>query len=156
MIKKFIYYIQLFIMGVYRIVRDYVIPTVNFLQFLKNLLGEEIEKIDAQTRLSKKSLAESLGLAESIIEKLVNSFVYAIKQILPELAPTGTTYYNIIKNFVVYLKDKDASYISMLLFKIASLMLVHWNKSDKKPEIKEYEADLIVQIVYSNEKFKTV
>jgi hypothetical protein len=156
MIKKLFYYIQLFIMGVYRIVRDYVIPTINFLQFLKDLLSEEIEKIDAQTRFNKKSLAESLGLAESIIDKLVNSFVYAIKQILPELAPTGTTYFNVIKNFVVHLKDKDTSYISMLLFKMASLMLVHWNKSDKKPEIKEYEADLLVQIVYSNEKFKTV
>ena|GEM_PF-4123511 len=154
MIKKIFYYILLIIQGVSRIVRDYVIPVINFLQFIKSLLEKPVEgKADPKNTFSKSKLAEILGIAEDVIEKLVSSFVLAIKFLFPELAPAGTAYYNVIQKFVDYLKKLPEGQRTMVIFKVASYMLLHWQKADKKTDVAtEHHADMLIQIGYSHLK----
>lgn len=153
MFKKLIYYIQIIIMGVYRIVRDYVIPVIQFLQFIKELMSSEVNKKNAEETLSKKSLSEYLKVAESVIDSLIKAFIQAVKQLLPDLVSDKITYWELILRYVEYLKKQDSAYRSMILFKTASLMIIFWNK-EKKIVIAENEADFLVQLTYSSEKFK--
>lgn len=158
MFKKIFYFLQLIIAGVYRIVRDYVVPVINFMQAIKELLDAPVEGKDgAKNAYSKERFAEILKLSEEIIERLIYSFVAAVKDLLPELAPPQTTYYNVIKNFIKYVKDLPEGQRNMIFFKVASYMLLHWQKASKQKEVTtEHQADLLVQMVYSyNEKRKT-
>jgi hypothetical protein len=155
MFQKILFYIQIIITGAYKFVRDYVIPVITFVSFIKELLEKEIDaKEGAKIRYDKTKFIDSLNYTSEIIDYLISAFVYSIRILLPELAPSGQAYYVIIDNFIEHLRKLEPAQRTMLLFKIASYMLINYSNKRNKIKLKEHEADLYVQMVYSFKKNK--
>ncbi len=150
---KFIWtYITAIIVMVRRIVRDYVIPIIHFIQAIKLLLESESEKIPDNI---KKHFADQLFMTEKFITQLITAFVFVIKQLLPdEVAELEhKTNLAIIKMYIAKLKTLDDRLRNMLLFKTASLMLI-WFMSDHDHPVTETEADFLTQTAFTYLKHK--
>jgi len=157
MFQKILFYIQIIITGAYKFVRDYVIPVINFVSLIKELLEKEIDETKegtAKVLYDKNKFATLLGCTSDIIENMITAFVGAIRSVLPELAPSGQVYYKTIDIFINHMRTLTPTQQTMYLFKIGSYMLMSYSFSSNKIKLKEHEADLYVQMVYSFKKNK--
>ena len=153
---KWIKFIYSYLLGIYlflhKMIRDYVLPIVHFIQFLKSLLDEDISKLSEDY---KKHFADKLQMAEKFIGKLVTAFVFVVKNLLPDQVAEleHKTNLAIIKMYITYIKTLSDQQRNMLLFKTASLMLM-WFMEDHDKPVTETEADFITQSVFTYLKHK--
>jgi len=134
--------------GTYRIFRDYVFPTINFLEAIKALLENEELK---DTKADESYFAKILGKTEEQIKLFFKAFRKAVFNLLPDLAPPVTSNVNLINKLTEHLRSLTKSHRAMFLFKLASLMLI--NLYDLE-DLKESQSDLLVQMGYNKIKSK--
>ena len=130
--------------GTYRIFRDYVFPTINFLEAIKALLENEELK---DTKADESYFAQVLGKTTDQIALMFKAFRKAVFNLLPDLAPPITSNVNLINKLVEHLRSLSKSQRAMFLFKMASLMLMNLYDTET---LKESQSDLLVQMGYNH------
>jgi len=154
LVKRFYVWFKLIFSGLWRFIRDYVVPVILFINAIKELLETDID----EKKFNYKSyFADKLKYTQKLITLLVNAFINAAEILIPEAIEElkEKTYLAIILAFVEYFRTLDKPQKSMLFFKLASLMLIELT-SDTKFKIKDDEADLLIQLTYSYNKYKKV
>jgi len=132
------------ILSIWRFIRDKVVPVINFMQGIKKLAAGELTAADFNAIIFFRDF---LGCQEEWIKAVITAFIESLKELVPHLEifkskkPSND---NIILAFVEYYKSLEKAQRSMLLCKLASLVIFN-NEKDTKHN----HSDFIVQLTYS-------
>ncbi|MCK4661344.1 MAG: hypothetical protein KAT68_00650 [Bacteroidales bacterium] len=147
-------FMSLIFQSVWKFSRDYVIPVIDFINVIKQMLEMEVDV--AKCLLNKKAFEydsffiEYLNCAESIIYKIMRAFIESVKVLVPDIEETKWN--EILLALVVYIKDLSKHQKAYLYFKLASLMVL--KLAPDKYELHSNHSDFLVQFNYTYRKNK--
>jgi len=161
LIKRFFSLFQLLITGLFKFVRDYAIPAINFINAIKDLIENPItdkKAIDAFDY--KKFFTDKLNIAYSIISNLLAAFKAAMLNLFPDIGEEKS-YSKMILAYANYIRTLEKNQRNMVYFKTVSLMLVELinprtSLPDNKEKISSSDADLLAQLSYSYNRHKKI
>jgi len=160
MLKQILVYVEMFLLGLWKFSRDYVIPVIQFIEAVKELLKvaiEQDEKIDAPSFQIQKYFIGRLSkfINEELIKKIIVAFIEAVQEVCISITiekADKNKQANVFAAFIEYLKPLNKYQRSMIYLKIASRILIAIVPADK---LKGHTADVMVQMIYTNFKNKS-
>jgi len=151
-ILAFLNTINLFASGIYKFVRDNVIPCISFVNAIKALLDQDmtVENFSATEFLKGK-----LAVYGKLLQILMAAFVDSVLKLLSNQKDLfkDKKYENIIIAFANYVKTLEKHQRNMLYLKLASMMLI-FIAGTNKIDLSSSHADTLIQLTYSNPALK--
>ncbi len=152
-LKAFLSIILSLFNGMYKIMKDVVVPAISFIQFIKSLIDDKNFKTAKNAKKDEdfnfiEWLIEKLGWTETMVKKFVDAFMVSIKILLPDIV-TADTFFEALREFIGYLRTLGDAQKAFLFFKLASIMVIHLVPEKK---LKDTEADFMVQLAYTKLK----
>lgn len=161
LIKRFFSLFQLLISGLFRFVRDYAIPAINFINTIKELVENPLTDEKAIKAFNYKDFfTNKLNVSYSLISNLLAAFKAALLNLLPDIGKEKS-YNAMILAYANYVKTLENHQRNMVYFKTVSLMLVELinprtSIKDNEEKISTSDADLLTQLSYSYNRHKKI
>jgi hypothetical protein len=143
--------------GMFKIIKDKVIPIIHFIETIKSLI-ENDDFLPSKKKTDKDKdpvktdwivwLVKTLSWSEETFKKFSKAFISSLKKLLPDVI-TGSSFLIVLEEFVEHLRTLNNTQKAFLFFKLASLMLIALAPEKK---FQETESDFIIQLVYTREK----
>lgn len=136
---------------------DTVIPCIKFVEgikFTSNLNQKTLAKHDFIEYLSKK-----FAFSDYWIKLLMDAFTDVIKNIIPDIdkdftdAQKAEYFVNVLLAFFKYIKTQTKWQRDLIWLKLGSMILIYVAGKHGE-ELKDHEAQTMIQIAYSNNKLQ--
>lgn len=138
----------------YRILKEYVIPCILFVEQIKYIISEKLYAEKEYWKDEAKileSFAQRLNRYANVIERLILVFMDVVIIVIPELN-TGkpVTFIEMLNMFIKHIRSLSNVQRGWVFFKIASLMAMQMTKD--RYDYKEHQTDFLTQLCYTKYK----